>query len=109
MEVNGISPMSKIQLTSEQISELLDAHCYRVIQAMDEDTLVSYAVQQMKQSFDINPGQSDTDVCSLVQDILTEEDADEDAASEFIAGVLGNELADMLIQRLRDFLTKAGK
>jgi len=82
-----------MKLNSEQINDLCQAHCYRVVNSMDLDSLISYAVQMMYSSFDKNPGQNDTDVEMLIQDIWIAEDEDEDSTSEFIAGVVGNDLA----------------
>lgn len=81
-----------MSLTSGQVSDLLTAHCYRVIENMDMDDLVSYAVQMMSQSFDKNPGQGDTDVDMLIEDIWVAEGEDEDSVQEFIAGVFGDAL-----------------
>lgn len=85
-------------LTSQQISELLTAHCYRVISELDADDLFSYAMQMMMQSFNKNPGHGDTDVNMLIQDIWIAENEDDDDAEEFIAGVVGNELAEEIIK-----------
>ena len=85
-------------LTTEQVSDLLVAHCNRVIDAMDMDDLVSYAVQMMMQSFDQNPGQGDTDVDMLIEDIWVAEGEDDDSTSEFIAGVVGNDLAEEIVK-----------
>jgi hypothetical protein len=90
-----IEPMN---LTTEQVSELLTAHCYRVIDNMDSDDLFSYAMQLMMQSFDKNPGQGDTDVEGLISDIWVAEGEDDDDAQEFIAGVLGDELAEEIVK-----------
>jgi len=87
-----------MNLTSEQISNLCQAHCYRVIDNMDLDDLISYAVQMMYSSFDKNPGQNDTDIEMLIQDIWIAEDEDDDATSEFIAGVVGSDLADEIMK-----------
>ena len=87
-----------MNLTPSQVSDLLDAHCYRVIQNMDMDDLVSYAVQMMSQSFDQNPGQGDTDVDMLIEDIWVVEGEDDDSTLEFIAGVVGNELAEEIVK-----------
>lgn len=86
-----------MNLTSEQVSDLLTAHCNRVIDAMDMDDLVSYAVQMMMSSFDQNPGQGDTDVDMLIEDIWVAEGEDDDATQEFIAGVVGDELAEEIV------------
>ncbi len=85
-------------LTPEQLSELLEGHCRRVIDNMNSDDLYNYALQQMQQSFDQNPGVGDTEIDRLIEDIITTEDGDNDAASEFIvgAGIDGN-VADELI------------
>ena len=85
-------------LTTEQVSDLLVAHCNRVIDAMDMDDLVSYAVQMMMQSFDQNPGQGDTDVPMLIEDIWVAEGEDDDSTQEFIAGVVGNDLAEEIVK-----------
>jgi hypothetical protein len=85
-------------LTSEQVSDLLSAHCYRVIDNMDADDLFSYAVQMMMQSFDQNPGQGDTDVDMLIEDIWVAEGEDDDATQEFIAGVIGDDLAEEIVK-----------
>jgi len=87
-----------MKLTTEQTQDLLTAHCYRVIDNMDADDLFSYAMQLMMQSFDKNPGQGDTDVEGLISDIWIAEDEDDDSAQEFIAGVLGNELAEEIVK-----------
>jgi hypothetical protein len=88
---------TEMTLTSEQVSDLLQAHCYRVIDNMDMDDLMSYAVQMMMSSFDQNPGQGDIDVDMLIEDIWVAEGEDDDATQEFIAGVVGNELADKIM------------
>lgn len=85
-------------LSSEQVNYLLGAHCYRVIDNMDSDDLFSYAMQMMKQSFDKNPGQGDTDVDMLIEDIWVAEGEDDDSTQEFIAGVVGNELAEEIVK-----------
>ena len=88
-----------MNLTSEQISDLCQAHCYRVIDNMDMDDLVSYAVQMMYQSFDKNPGQNDTDLAMLIEDIWVAEGEDDDSTQEFIAGVVGDELAEQIVSQ----------
>lgn len=85
-------------LTSEQVSELLQAHCYRVIDNMNADDLFSYAVQMMMQSFDQNPGQGDTDVDMLIEDIWVAEGEDDDSTQEFIAGIVGDDLAEEIVK-----------
>lgn len=87
-----------MNLSESQIQDLVCAHCYRVIDNMDMDDLVSYAVQMMAQSFDKNPGQFDVDVPMLIEDIWVAEGEDEDSTQEFIAGVVGNELAEEIIK-----------
>lgn len=88
-------------LTSEQTNELLTAHCYRVIDNMSADDLFSYAMQMMMQSFDKNPGQGDTDMNMLVQDIWIAENEDDDDTKEFITGVVGNELAEEIVKTVQ--------
>ena len=90
--------MDKTILTSEQVSDLLQAHCYRVIDNMDADDLMSYAIQMMAQSFDQNPGQGDIDVPMLIEDIWVAEGEDDDSTLEFIAGIVGNDLADEIMK-----------
>ena len=85
-------------LTTDPIGDLCQAHGYRVVDNMDMDDLVSYAVQMMYQSFDKNPGQNDTDVNMLIQDIWVAEGEDDDSTQEFIAGVVGNDLADEIMK-----------
>ena len=85
-------------LTTEQVSDLLQAHCFRVIDNMDLDDLMSYAIQMMAQSFDKNPGQGDTDVDMLITDIWVAEGEDEDSTSEFIAVIVGDETADEIMK-----------
>jgi len=85
-------------LTTEQVNDLLVAHCNRVIDNMDMDDLVSYAVQMMMTSFDQNPGQGDTDVDMLIEDIWVAEGEDDDSTQEFIAGVVGDELAEEIVK-----------
>ena len=89
--------MTSTTITSEQVSDLLTAHCYRVIDNMDMKDLVSYAVQMMSQSFDQNPGQGDTDVDMLIEDIWVAEGEDDESTHEFIAGVLGDDLTDEIM------------
>ena len=64
---------------------------------MDMDDLVSYAVQMMMSSFDQNPGQGDTDVAMLIEDIWVAEGEDDDSTQEFIAGIVGDELAEEIV------------
>jgi hypothetical protein len=87
-----------MKLTSEQVSELLTAHCYRVIDNMSSDDLFSYAMQMMASSFDKNPGQGDTDVEMLIEDIWVAEGEDDDSTQEFVAGIVGNDLAEEIIK-----------
>jgi hypothetical protein len=89
----------QMTLTSDQIADLCQAHCYRVIDSMDMDDLVSYAVQMMYQSFDKTPGQGDTDVDMLIEDIWVAEGEDDDSTLEFIAGVVGDELAEQIVSQ----------
>jgi hypothetical protein len=49
-------------------------------------------------SFDQNPGQGDTDVDMLIEDIWVAEGEDDDSTQEFIAGVVGNELAEEIVK-----------
>jgi hypothetical protein len=87
-------------LTDIQVQELLTAHCYRVLSSMNEDDLLSYAMQMMSQSFDKNPGQYDVDLDMLIGDILIAEDEDEESAAEFIVGTgIDPEVADALVNR----------
>ena len=90
-----------MSLTPEQVSDLVHAHCYRVIDNMNADDLMSYAIQMMVQSFDENPGQGDTNVEMLIEDIWIAEGEDDDATSEFIAGVVGNDLADEIMKTIQ--------
>ena len=85
-------------MNKSKISDLCQAHCYRVIDNMNMDDLVSYAVQMMYQSFDKNPGQNDTDLDMLIEDIWIAEGEDDDATQEFIAGVVGNDLAEEIVK-----------
>ncbi len=85
-------------LTSEQISDLCQAHCYRVIEDMDMDDLISYAVQMMYNSFDKNFGEGDTDLDMLIEDIWVAEGEDDDSTEEFIAGIVGSDLASEIVK-----------
>ncbi len=62
------------------------------------DDLISYAVQMMYNSFDKNFGDGDTDVDMLIEDIWVAEGEDDDSTSEFIAEVVGNDLADEIVK-----------
>jgi len=73
-------------LTSDQIDNLLTDHCYRVLNNMNHDDLLNYAMQMMKESFDKNLGIGDTDVDMLMRDIFIAEDQDEDSVYEFLIG-----------------------
>lgn len=90
-----------MNLTREQISDLCQAHCYRVINNMNHDDLMSYAIQMMYTSFDKDPGQGNTDVEMLIQDIWVAEGEDDDSTSEFIAGVVGDDLAQKIMQTVQ--------
>jgi hypothetical protein len=90
-----------MNLTSSQVSELLTAHCYRVVSEMDYDDLISYAIQMMEQSFDMNPGQGDVDLNMLIEDIWVAEGEDDDATEEFISGVVGTELAEEIMNKVQ--------
>ena len=85
-----------MNLTSEQVSDLLTAHCYRVIDNMDADDLFSYAMQMMMESFGSKPNHVDVDM--LIEDIWVAEGEDDDATQEFIAGVVGDELAEQIVK-----------
>lgn len=92
-----------MNLTSSQVSELLTAHCYRVVSEMDYDDLISYAIQMMEQSFDMNPGQGDgeVDLNMLIEDIWVAEGEDDDATKEFISGCLNAELAEEIMNKVQ--------
>lgn len=85
-------------LTTEQVKDLCQAHCYRVIDNMDMDDLISYAVQMMYNSFDKNFGDGDTDVDMLIEDIWVAEGEDDDSVREFISGTLGDDIADDIVK-----------
>lgn len=91
-------------LTAEQINDLCLAHCNRVVDNMDMDDLVSYAVQQMMTSFDRNPGQNDTDLDMLIEDIWVAEGEDEDSTTEFLIGAgIDPEVAEKLVNEQTQF------
>jgi hypothetical protein len=71
-------------LNSKQIHCILESHCYDVIDSMDMDDLVSYALHQMMQSFDKNPGVGDTDVNELIEDIWVFKGEDEKETIQFL-------------------------
>ena len=85
-------------LTTEQVSKLLQSHCLRVIDRMDEDELVSYAIKMMSQSFNQKWGEGDTDVPMLIQDIWIAEGEDVDSTSDFIGAIVGDELAEEIMK-----------
>ena len=85
-------------LTTEQVSKLLQSHCLRVIDRMDEDELVSYAIKMMSQSFNQKWGEGDTDVPMLIQDIWIAEGEDDDSTSDFIGAIVGDELAEEIMK-----------
>ena len=92
-------------LTTDQIQELCQAHCYRVIDSMDADDLFSYAMQMMMQSFDKNPGQGDTDLDMLIEDIWVAEGEDEDSTTEFLIGTgIDPEVAEKLVNEETQFV-----
>ena len=66
-------------LTNTQIRDLARDHAYRVIDNMDADTLMAYAIDQLANSFDL-------DLDYIVQDIVDYEGGDLDAAREFMIG-----------------------
>jgi hypothetical protein len=88
-----------MNIQSSEVYNLLTGHCYRVIDNMDHDDLISYAMQMMMQSFDKDPGQGNTDLSLLIADMLIAEGDDEDSVSEFISGAvdLEDEEIDELI------------
>jgi hypothetical protein len=86
-------------IPQEQIQDILDAHCRRVIDGMNHDDLYNYALNQMKQSFDENPGFGDTSLTFLMNDIKKAEGQDLDSVSEFLTGV---GVEDKLIDDLMD-------
>lgn len=90
-----------MKLSPEQTKDLLIAHCNRVIENMNHDDLISYAVQQMMQSFDQNPGTGDTDFEMLIEDIWVAEGEDDDATEEFIAGCLDSEIAGEIMKKVQ--------
>ncbi len=86
-------------LSSEQLQDLLTAHCRRVIDNMNHNNLISYAMRMMAQSFDSNPGMGDTDQAMLITGILAAEGEDRDAAHEFIVGAgIDPDTADELLK-----------
>lgn len=94
-----------MNLTPEQTQDLLTAHCYRVIDSMDADSLFSYAMQMMMDSFSKNPGQGDIDVDMLIEDIFIAEDEDEDSVTEFLIGTgIDPEVAEKLVTEETQFV-----
>lgn len=87
------------KLNSDQINELLIAHCNRVIENMNHDDLLSYALDKMMESFDKDPGVGNTDQDLLVKDIIKAEGGDKDDAAEFICGCgIEGDVADRLVE-----------
>lgn len=78
-------------LSQEQISALVHDHCFRVVDGWDSDTLMTYAISMMMDSFDKDPGQGNTDLEALVEDIINHEGGDCDFAYEFLVGAGVNE------------------
>lgn len=72
--------------TEEQISSLVYSHCRRVIDNMNHDDIINYAIQMMIDSFDKDPGVGNTDVDRLLGDIYEAELGDLDSVSEFLEG-----------------------
>ena len=75
-----------MKLTPEQLNNLLNGHCHRVLDNLNHDDLYNYALQMMKESYDKNPGCGDTSQEMLVADIFIAEDQDEDSVYEFLIG-----------------------
>jgi hypothetical protein len=86
-------------IPQEQIQDILDAHCRRAIDGMNYDALYNYALNQMKLSFDKNPGCGDTSLSVLMNDIKNAEGQDLDSVSEFLTGA---GVEDKLIDDLMD-------
>ena len=85
---------NQAMLSSQQTNDLLTAHCYRVIDNMSADDLFSYAMQMMMQSFDQNPGQGDTDLELLIEDIRVTEGGSDEAFDYIVGcGIDKNEVA----------------
>jgi hypothetical protein len=89
--------MTKL-LSELQTQELLTAHCYSVLNKMDHEDLLSYAMQMMSQSFDKNPGQFDVDVDALIEDIWEAQGENEGATELFIANVVGHDIAEKIME-----------
>lgn len=87
-------------LTKEQISALVYDHCYRVVDGWDSDSIMAYAISMMMDSFDKDPGQGNTDLEALVEDIINHEGGDCDSAHEFLVGAgIDEDTAEMLIEQ----------
>lgn len=87
------------QLNPDQVNELLIAHCNRVIENMNHDDLLAYALDKMMESFDKDPGVGNTDQSMLISAIINAEGGDKDDAAEFICGVgVEGDVADKLVE-----------
>lgn len=89
-----------MSLSQEQISALVHDHCFRVVDGWDSDTLMAYAISMMVDSFDKDPGQGNTDLEMLVEDIINHEGGDYDSAYEFLVGAgVDEDTAEELIEQ----------
>jgi hypothetical protein len=86
-----------MQISNLQFSDILSAHCLRVIDGWDKKTLVSFAYDKMMESF-TEYGSLDEILPRLVEDIINHEGGDLDSASEFLVGCgVDGDIADSLI------------
>ncbi len=65
---------------------------------LNQEELYSYALNSMMNSYEKNPGYSDTDLNLLVRDIFKLEGNDVDSVSEFLTGCgISDDNVDQLI------------
>ena len=87
-------------LTSEQLREILEAHCQQVIDGWDEKTLVSFAFDKMMESFgadaDKVPGVSNVVVDDVLEDVFNHFGETDDAVNFLKKFNLDKETIDTL-------------
>jgi hypothetical protein len=86
-------------LTFGQVQDVLKSHCDRVISAMSYEDLQRYAKIEMMKSFNKFPGQLNTDIERLIDDIAIQEDNDWDSINEFLLGCgIATHVVDMIMK-----------
>jgi hypothetical protein len=86
-------------ITAQQVNDLCESHCYRVLDDMGPDNVRFLACQAMINKF--CDDEDSIDLEKLVKDIYDIELEDKDSTIKFITNVVGNETLEEILKEVQ--------